>query len=63
MTETQAATDGAQAVGERTERNVVVEGPGRVAVREEPRGPVPAGAFRVITLFSGISAGTELSYI
>jgi threonine dehydrogenase-like Zn-dependent dehydrogenase len=34
-----------------------------VVVREEPRQPVPAGAFRVTTLFSGISAGTELSYV
>jgi NADPH:quinone reductase-like Zn-dependent oxidoreductase len=63
MTETRAAPDGAQPAGEGTERNLVVEGPGRIAVREEPRGPVPAGAFRVATLFSGISAGTELSYI
>ena len=62
MTETRAATDREHA-GQGTERNVVVEGPGRVAVREEPRGPVPAGAFRVTTLFSGVSAGTELSYI
>jgi threonine dehydrogenase-like Zn-dependent dehydrogenase len=63
MTETRAAPDGAQPAGQGTERNLVVEGPGRIAVREEPRGPVPAGAFRVTTLFSGISAGTELSYI
>jgi len=49
--------------GETTERNIVVEGPGRVAVRYEPRAPVPAGAFRVTTVFSGISAGTELSYV
>jgi len=42
MTETRFATDGAKAAGQGTERNVVVEGPGRVAVREEPRGPVPA---------------------
>jgi NADPH:quinone reductase-like Zn-dependent oxidoreductase len=63
MIETRVATDGAQAAGQGTERSIVVEGPGRVAVREEPRGPVPAGAFRVTTLFSGISAGTELSYI
>ena len=62
MAETRGATDRDQA-GEGTERNLVVEGPGRVAVREEPRGPVPAGAFRVTTLFSGISAGTELSYV
>jgi NADPH:quinone reductase-like Zn-dependent oxidoreductase len=49
--------------GETTERNIVVEGPGRVTVRDEPRAPVPAGAFRVTTVFSGISAGTELSYV
>jgi NADPH:quinone reductase-like Zn-dependent oxidoreductase len=47
----------------KTERNIVVEGPGRVAVRDEPRAPVPAGGFRVTTVFSGVSAGTELSYI
>jgi NADPH:quinone reductase-like Zn-dependent oxidoreductase len=46
-----------------TERNIVVAGPGQVAVRNEPCTPVPAGAFRVTTLFSGISAGTELSYV
>ena len=46
-----------------TERTIVVEGPGRVAVREERRAPVPDGAFRVTTLFSGVSAGTELSYV
>jgi threonine dehydrogenase-like Zn-dependent dehydrogenase len=50
-------------ISEDTERNLIVEGPGRVVVREEPRQPVPAGAFRVTTLFSGISAGTELSYV
>jgi NADPH:quinone reductase-like Zn-dependent oxidoreductase len=61
--ETRATPDRGQPAGEETERSIVVEGPGRVAVREEPRGPVPAGAFRVTTLFSGISAGTELSYI
>jgi len=48
---------------EETEHNLVIEGPGRVTVREEPRAPVPAGAFRVTTLFSGVSAGTELSYV
>ena len=42
----------------KTERTIVVEGPGRIAVRDEPRAPVPAGAFRVTTVFSGISAGT-----
>ena len=45
MAETRGATNRDQA-GEGTERNLVVEGPGCVAVREEPRGPVPAGAFR-----------------
>jgi len=49
--------------GEKTERNIVVEGPGRVAVRDEPRMPVASGGFRVTTMFSGISAGTELSYV
>jgi hypothetical protein len=49
--------------GEKTERNIVVEGPGRVAVRDEPRMPVAPGGFRVTTMFSGISAGTELSYV
>ena len=63
MSETRAAPDGAQPAGEETERSIVVEGPGRVAVREEPRRPLPAGAVRVTTMFSGISAGTELSYI
>ena len=63
MTEGTAAMAGVHAAGEKTERNIVVEGPGRVAVRDEPRAPVPAGAFRVTTVFSGISAGTELSYV
>ena len=53
---------GAGAGGE-TERNIVVEGPGRVAVRDEPRAPAAPGGFRVTTVFSGISAGTELSYV
>ena len=47
----------------KTERTIVVEGPGRIAIRDEPRAPVPACAFRVTTVFSGISAGTELSYV
>ena len=63
MTEGAAAMAGVHAAGEKTERTIVVEGPGRVAVRDEPRAPVPAGAFRVTTVFSGISAGTELSYV
>ena len=47
----------------KTDRTIIVEGPGRIAVREETRAPVPAGGFRVTTVFSGISAGTELSYV
>jgi threonine dehydrogenase-like Zn-dependent dehydrogenase len=54
---------GAQAVAERTERAIVVEGPGRVVIREEPAAAVPVGAFRTATLYSGVSAGTELSYV
>jgi NADPH:quinone reductase-like Zn-dependent oxidoreductase len=63
MTEGQAAPASLYAGGKTTERNIVVEGPGRVVVRDEPRAPVPPGAFRVTTVFSGISAGTELSYV
>src|SRR5437868_15479252 len=63
MTGSTAAMAGPYVGGEKTERNIIVAGPGRVAVRDEPRGPVPAGAFRATTLFSGISAGTELSYV
>jgi NADPH:quinone reductase-like Zn-dependent oxidoreductase len=63
VTETRAAIARAGAAAEEAERSLVVEGPGRVTVREEPRAPVPLGAFRVTTLFSGVSAGTELSYV
>jgi threonine dehydrogenase-like Zn-dependent dehydrogenase len=45
------------------ERNVVVAGPGRVEIAESDAAPVPDGGFRAQTLFSGISAGTELSYV
>src|SRR2546430_13172248 len=54
---------GDPAAGGKPDGPIVVEGPSRVAVRDEPRVPVPAGAFRVPTVFSGISAGTELSYV
>src|SRR5579859_3600563 len=63
VTGIRAAMAPARAAGEDTERILVVEGPGRVTVQEEPRAPLPAGAFRVTTLFSGVSAGTELSYV
>ncbi|MET0496586.1 MAG: zinc-binding alcohol dehydrogenase [Actinoplanes sp.] len=45
------------------ERNVVVTAPGRVEIVQQQSRPVPAGGFRVDTLFSGVSAGTELSYV
>ena len=63
MPEDAAALAGSGDFGEETERNLVVEAPGQVAIRPERRTQVPAGAFRVTTLFSGISAGTELSYV
>jgi NADPH:quinone reductase-like Zn-dependent oxidoreductase len=42
------------------ERAIVVPAPGRVEIVEQN---VPTGPFRVRTLYSGISAGTELSYV
>jgi threonine dehydrogenase-like Zn-dependent dehydrogenase len=51
------------AAGPAVERNVVVVGPGLVEIRDEEQAPVPAGGFRVATLFSGVSAGTELSFV
>ena len=63
MTDGREVTSRAQASSPGTEHNIEVAGPGRVVVREEPRGPVRDGTFRVSTLFSGISAGTELSYV
>ncbi|MER7894054.1 zinc-binding alcohol dehydrogenase [Micromonospora sp. NPDC094482] len=45
------------------DRVVVVDGPGRVALVEQDAAPVRPGTFRVQTLFSGVSAGTELSYV
>jgi threonine dehydrogenase-like Zn-dependent dehydrogenase len=42
------------------ERYVVVTGPGRVEIAEEEIAP---GPLQVRTLFSGVSAGTELSYV
>ncbi|WP_250030724.1 zinc-dependent alcohol dehydrogenase [Paractinoplanes maris] len=43
-----------------SDRNLVVAGPGRLEIVEEP---VEDGPFRVRTMFSGISAGTELSFV
>ncbi|MEV7630506.1 zinc-binding alcohol dehydrogenase [Actinoplanes sp. NPDC089786] len=43
-----------------SDRNLVVAGPGRLRIVDEPEEP---GPFRVRTLFSGVSAGTELSFV
>ena len=42
------------------DRVVVVTGPGELTIRSEEPAP---GPFRVRTLFSGVSAGTELSFV
>ncbi|MEV4122030.1 zinc-binding alcohol dehydrogenase [Micromonospora sp. NPDC049645] len=42
---------------------VVVTGPGRVDLVQQDAAPLRPGTFRVETLFSGVSAGTELSYV
>ncbi|KKK05862.1 zinc-binding dehydrogenase [Micromonospora sp. HK10] len=45
------------------DRVVVVTGPGRVELVEQDAAELRDGAFRVETLYSGVSAGTELSYV
>ncbi|SIR80503.1 zinc-binding dehydrogenase [Micromonospora avicenniae] len=45
------------------DRVVVVEAPGRVGLVEQDPAPLRPGTFRARTLFSGVSAGTELSYV
>ncbi|MBG0567483.1 zinc-dependent alcohol dehydrogenase [Actinoplanes aureus] len=45
------------------DRNLIVSGPGRVEIAEVPAEPVPDGGFRARTLFSGVSAGTELTFL
>jgi threonine dehydrogenase-like Zn-dependent dehydrogenase len=45
------------------DRVVVVPAPGSVEIREVPDEPTRDGTFRVSTVYSGISAGTELSYV
>ncbi|WP_194822837.1 zinc-binding dehydrogenase [Micromonospora sp. S-DT3-3-22] len=42
---------------------LVVEGPGRVALVEQEAGELREGTVRVRTRYSGISAGTELSFV
>jgi threonine dehydrogenase-like Zn-dependent dehydrogenase len=46
-----------------SDRNLVVSAPGHVEIVTVDDGPVPDGGFRARTLFSGVSAGTELSYV
>ena len=46
-----------------SDRVVVVSAPGRVEIREEEPAPLRDGTFRVRTLYSGVSTGTELSYV
>jgi len=46
-----------------TERAVVVPGPGQVAIWEEDPPTLRPGTFRVRTLYSGVSSGTELSFV
>ncbi len=45
------------------DRVVVVAAPGEVGIRDVEAEPVRPGTFRVETVFSGVSAGTELSYV
>lgn len=45
------------------ERVVAVTAPGQVAIRTERPAPLREGTFRVRTRYSGVSAGTELSYV
>nr|BFE79682.1 hypothetical protein GCM10020093_022830 [Planobispora longispora] len=50
-------------MGERPARVLQVTGVGEVVIAEEPQPPVADGGFHVETLYSGLSAGTELSYV
>ncbi|MFG1650237.1 zinc-binding dehydrogenase [Micromonospora sp. NPDC049275] len=45
------------------DRVVTVAAPGRVELVEQEAAALRPGTFRVETLFSGVSAGTELSYV
>jgi threonine dehydrogenase-like Zn-dependent dehydrogenase len=45
------------------DRVLVVERPGELRIRAEPCADPRDGQFRVETLYSGVSAGTELSYV
>jgi threonine dehydrogenase-like Zn-dependent dehydrogenase len=43
-------------------RTLVVPGPGVLEIAETPEPPLAAGRFRAETLFTGLSAGTELTW-
>ncbi len=45
-----------------TVRTLVVPAPGELAVRETAEPPLDEGRFRAATLFTGVSAGTELTW-
>ncbi|WP_188190570.1 zinc-dependent alcohol dehydrogenase [Nonomuraea sp. SYSU D8015] len=44
-------------------KTLSIEAPGRVALVEEKLPDVPEGGFLVATTYSGVSAGTELTYV
>ncbi|MDH2430253.1 zinc-binding alcohol dehydrogenase [Sphaerisporangium sp. TRM90804] len=44
-------------------RTLSVDAPGTVTLVEEKVGEIPEGGFQVETLYSGVSAGTELTYV
>ncbi|HEX7745237.1 MAG TPA: zinc-binding alcohol dehydrogenase, partial [Micromonosporaceae bacterium] len=46
-----------------SERVVVVRKPGTVAIAEQDAEPLRDGTFRAQTIYSGVSSGTELSYV
>jgi NADPH:quinone reductase-like Zn-dependent oxidoreductase len=46
-----------------SDRILHVTAPGQVTIVSEPEAPVDDGGFRVETLYSGLSAGTELSFV
>src|SRR5690606_4087380 len=46
-----------------TARVLSIEAPGEVTLVEEKLGDVPEGGFLVETVHSGVSAGTELTYV
>ncbi|GAA4971655.1 zinc-dependent alcohol dehydrogenase [Actinoplanes utahensis] len=45
------------------DRNLIVAGPGRLEIADVAAEDVPDGGFHARTLFSGVSAGTELTFL